>query len=180
PKTYENKDGLNIRVAIIVGSSDIPATRKLFGHGSAVMKCHRCPKRSRYSETFKKTHYGGMQDYEQWLSEQADPQLHREYAQEWLRCSYPNSNQQIELELMKIVLKNSLVNYHLSCQWTSGLLKKSLQFLALKKAAGNLAVTNEFDREELQYFISLRHDTSNKIYGTENISGRMLAPSYKK
>ena len=27
-----------------------------------------------------------MQDYEQWLSEQADPQLHREYAQEWLRC----------------------------------------------------------------------------------------------
>jgi hypothetical protein len=81
---------------------------------------------------------------------------------------------------MKIVLKNSLVDYHLSCQWTSGLLEKSLQFLAPKKAAGSLAVTNEFDREELQYFISLRHDTSNKIYGTENIPGRMLAPSYKK
>jgi hypothetical protein len=84
PITYENQDGLNIRVAIIVGSSDIPATRKLFGHGSAVMKCHRCPKRSRYSEKFKKTHYGGMHDYEQWISESADPQEHRRHAQEWL------------------------------------------------------------------------------------------------
>ena len=81
---------------------------------------------------------------------------------------------------MKIVLKNSLVDYHLSCQWTSGLLEKSHQFLSPKKAAGSLAVTNEFDREELQYFISMRHDISNKIYGTELISGRMLTPSYKK
>jgi hypothetical protein len=81
---------------------------------------------------------------------------------------------------MKIVLKNSLVDYHLSCQWTSGLLEKSLQFLTPKKAAGSLAITNEFDREELQYFISLRHDMSNKIYGTEHIPGRMLKPSHKK
>ncbi|RHZ46462.1 hypothetical protein Glove_621g28 [Diversispora epigaea] len=94
--------------------------------------------------------------------------------------SYPNSNRQIEPELMGIVLKNSLVDYHLSCQWTSGLLENSLKFLAPKKAAGSLAVTNKFDREELQYFISLRHDTSNKIYGTEYIPGRMLTPSYEK
>jgi len=81
---------------------------------------------------------------------------------------------------MKIVLKNSHVDYHLSSHWTSGLLEKSLPFLASKKAAGSLALTNEFDKEELQYFISLRHDTSNKVYGTERIPGRMLAPSYKK
>jgi hypothetical protein len=81
---------------------------------------------------------------------------------------------------MRIVLKNSLVDYHLTRQWTSGLLEKSLQFLSPKKAAGSLAVTNDFDREELQYFISMRHDTSNKIYGTELIPGRMLKPSYKK
>ena len=81
---------------------------------------------------------------------------------------------------MGIVLKNLLVDYHLLYQWTSGLLEKTLPFLTSKKAAGSLAVTNRFDREELQYFISLRHDTSNKIYGTENIPGRMLAPSYKK
>jgi len=58
-------------------------------------------------------------------------------------------------------------------------LKKTLQFLAPKKAAGSLALTSEFNREELQYFISMRHDTSNKIYGTELIPGSMLAPSYK-
>ena len=81
---------------------------------------------------------------------------------------------------MRIVLKNSLVDYHLTRQWTSGLLEKSHQFLSPKKAASSLAVTNEFDREELQYFIFLRHDTSNKIYGTEHIPGRMLTLSYEK
>ena len=81
---------------------------------------------------------------------------------------------------MRIVLKNSLVDYHLSCKWISGLLKNSLKFLSPKKAISSLVVTNEFDREELQYFISLRHDTSNKIYGTEHIPGRMLTPSYEK
>ncbi|CAG8828678.1 24958_t:CDS:1, partial [Dentiscutata erythropus] len=63
--------------------------------------------------------------------------------------SYPNSNQQIKPELMKIVLKNSLVDYHLSCQWTSDLLEKTFQFLTPKKVTGSLAVTNNFDREEL-------------------------------
>ena len=57
PKTNQCSDGLDIKVALIVGSSDIPATRKLFGHGSAVMKCHRCEKRSTYSDEYKKTHY---------------------------------------------------------------------------------------------------------------------------
>ena len=32
PKTNQCPDGLDIKVALIVGSSDIPATRKLFGH----------------------------------------------------------------------------------------------------------------------------------------------------
>ncbi|CAB4487065.1 unnamed protein product [Rhizophagus irregularis] len=41
PKTYQYTEGLDIKVALIIGSSDTPATRKLFGHGSAVMKCHR-------------------------------------------------------------------------------------------------------------------------------------------
>ncbi|GET67286.1 hypothetical protein PHYBLDRAFT_102179 [Rhizophagus irregularis DAOM 181602=DAOM 197198] len=37
PKTHQFSNGLEIKVALIVGSSDTPATRKLFGHGSAVM-----------------------------------------------------------------------------------------------------------------------------------------------
>ncbi|RHZ76424.1 hypothetical protein Glove_197g131 [Diversispora epigaea] len=82
------ENGFDIKVTIIVGSSNISATQKLFGHGFAIIKCHshRCPKRSRYSEKFKKTHYGDMHNYEQWITESADPQKHRQYVQEWLKC----------------------------------------------------------------------------------------------
>ena len=41
PKTYEHPDGLDIKGALIIGSSDTPTTRKLFGHASAVMKCYK-------------------------------------------------------------------------------------------------------------------------------------------
>lgn len=76
---------------------------------------------------------------------------------------------------MKIVLKNTLVDFHLTCKWTSGLLDESLGLLMQKKAVGSLALTTE--REELQHFLSMRHNTS-KIYGTEPIPGQMLKPSY--
>lgn len=403
PKTYQCPDGLDIKVALIVGSSDIPATRKLFGHGSAVMKCHKCEKRSIYSEEYKKTHYGGDHTYEISTAES-----HRKHAHEWLQCnskssredhfkehgvrwsellrlpymdpirfaavdpmhclflgvakwifksifvnqrklsieqlrvaqsrmdhvelpsdigrippkiaigsegfsnltadqwktfimiystnilwdmldnndrkilghfvracnllvtriiteddlkeaqerlkdmahlientygpefitsnihlslhiadccrdygpiysfwlfpferlngyignvlncfgvfksfflkkrkklplsigSYPNSNRQIEPELMKIVLKNTLVDYHLTRKWSSGLLGESLCFLVPKKDVGSLAITTE--REELSHFLSMRHNTStlSKIYGTEAIPGQFLKPSY--
>lgn len=79
---------------------------------------------------------------------------------------------------MKIVLKNTLVDYHLSCKWTSGLLDESLHLLVPKKAVGSLAITAE--REELQHFLFMRHNTSmiSKIYGTEPLPGQMLNPSY--
>ncbi|PKY56565.1 hypothetical protein RhiirA4_476956 [Rhizophagus irregularis] len=376
PKEYS--DGLDIKVALIVGSSDISATRKLFGHGSAVMKCHRCEKHSIYSEKYRKTHYGGDHNYEIITTES-----HRKYAYEWLQCnsknsredhfkehgvrwsellhlpymdpirfaavdpmhclflgvakwiiksifvnqgklsmeqlrvaqnrmdhvelpsdigrippkiaigndgfsnltadqwktfimiysttvlwdmldnddrkilgyfvracnllvtriiteddlteaqerlkdmshlientygpefitsnihlalhiadccrdygpvysfwlfpferlngfigSYPNSNRQIEPELMKIVLKNTLIDYYLTCKWLSGLLDESLCLLTPKKYVGSLALTAE--REELQHFLSMRYNTStlSKIYGTEEIPGQFLKPSY--
>jgi Transposase family tnp2 len=87
PKTYECPDGLDIKAALIVGSSDTPATRKLFGHGGAAMKCYKCEKRSIYSHEYKKTHYGGMEEYDEWMTRPADPLLHRQYAQEWIQCS---------------------------------------------------------------------------------------------
>jgi Transposase family tnp2 len=86
-KTFECSQGLDIKVALIVESSDTPATRKLFGHGSAVMKCYRCEKRSSYSHEYRKTHYGGMEDYDEWVTRPADAQLHKKYAHEWLECS---------------------------------------------------------------------------------------------
>jgi hypothetical protein len=91
PKTHECPEGLDIKVALIIGSSDTPATRKLFGHGSAVMKCYRCDKRSTYSHEYKKSHYGGMEEYDEWMTRPADPLLHRQYAQEWIQCSSKNT-----------------------------------------------------------------------------------------
>ena len=79
PKTYECPNGLNIKVALIIGSSDTPATRKLFGHEGAAMKCYRCEKRSTYSEEYRKTHYGGIENYDEWLTP-ANALTHRKYA----------------------------------------------------------------------------------------------------
>jgi len=78
---------------------------------------------------------------------------------------------------MKIVLKNALIDYHLTCKWSSGILDESLCLLIPRKAVGSLALTAE--REELQHFLSMRHNMStlSKIYGTEPIPGQMLNPS---
>jgi hypothetical protein len=76
---------------------------------------------------------------------------------------------------MKIVLKNTLIDYHLSCEWTSGLLKESINLLAPREAVGSLAFTTE--RGELQHFLSMRHNTVSKIHGTEPIPRKMLQPS---
>jgi hypothetical protein len=76
---------------------------------------------------------------------------------------------------MKIVLKDALINYQLSCEWTSGFLKESINLLAPREAVGSLALTTE--RGELQHFLFMRHNTLSKIYVTEPIPGKMIQPS---
>ncbi|CAB4491857.1 unnamed protein product [Rhizophagus irregularis] len=303
-KTYQYTEGLDIKVALIIGSSDTPATRKLFGHGSAVMKCHRqyahewlqCNSKSsrdthfkehgvRWSELLRLPYMDPIRfavvdpmhclflgiakwiiksifinqnklsmeqlriaqkrmDYielpsdigrilpkiaignegfsnltaDQWktfimiystpilwdMLDNNDRKILGHFVRAcnllvarfiteddlreafWLFPyerlngyigSYPNSNRQIEPELMRIVLKNTLIDYHLSYKWSSGLLKESLSLIMPKKAVGSLAFTAE--KDELQHFLSMRHNTStfSKIYGTEKLPGQMLNPS---
>jgi hypothetical protein len=78
---------------------------------------------------------------------------------------------------MKIVLKNSLIDHHLTFKWRSGILDESIRFVIPKKAVGSLALTAE--REELQHFLSMRDNmsTTSKVYGTEPIPGQMLGTS---
>ena len=57
------------------------------------MKCHRCEKRSTYSADYKKMHYGGIQNYDKWVTNLADPSLHRQYAHEWLQCNTKSSRE---------------------------------------------------------------------------------------
>jgi hypothetical protein len=75
---------------------------------------------------------------------------------------------------MKIVFKNTLVNYHLTCKWLSSLLDEFFCFLVPKNDVGSLAITTE--REKLNHFLSMRHNTStlSKIYGTKEISEQFL------
>jgi hypothetical protein len=87
-RIHQYPDGLDIKIALIVESSDIPATRKLFGHRSAIMKCNRCKKHSTYSEKYRKTHYGGDHNYKISIAES-----HRKYVQEWLQCNSKNTRE---------------------------------------------------------------------------------------
>src|SRR5881398_2341820 len=43
-RTYEYREGRQIRAALILVSCDIPAARKICGHISALAVCHRCKK----------------------------------------------------------------------------------------------------------------------------------------
>lgn len=59
PSTYNYPSGRNIRMAVICCSSDVPATRKLGGHISALVGCHRCYKKAS-KESGQKLNFGGL------------------------------------------------------------------------------------------------------------------------
>src|SRR6266498_3639154 len=67
-RTYEYREGRQIRAALILISCDIPAARKICGHISALAACHRCEKRGNYENhqhNFAGMHgrYGGLVHY---------------------------------------------------------------------------------------------------------------------
>ena len=65
----------NIRLAVICCSNDIPAARKLCGHISALVGCHRCYKRAG-GEDGQKLNFGGFEDMDEWFR-MKDPKEHR-------------------------------------------------------------------------------------------------------
>ena len=79
-RTYECLDGKNIRAALILVSCDIPAARKLCGHVSALVSCHRCEKKVNY---FNHQHnFGGIANMNEWFITK-DSTQHCENALEW-------------------------------------------------------------------------------------------------
>src|SRR2546421_10011079 len=75
--------GKNIRLALICCSNDIPAARKLWGHISASVSCHRCYKRANIRGS--KLNFGGFEDMNDWFVER-DLEEHQEYAENWRLC----------------------------------------------------------------------------------------------
>jgi hypothetical protein len=84
--TAENRDGKLIRAALILISCDIPAARKVCGHISALVSCHRCKKNANYDNN--QYNYGGMNDMNEWFISR-DLAIHRRNSIEWRSC---NSN----------------------------------------------------------------------------------------
>jgi hypothetical protein len=95
-RTFEHSSGRLIKCAVIACCCDIPAARKLCGHASANICCHRCLKVAR------NRNFGGLDDIEEWfVAKDADD--HRAAALEWRKCK---SN-----ETRKRHVKNSHVRW---------------------------------------------------------------------
>jgi hypothetical protein len=85
-RTYEHQEGKRIRAALVLVSSDIPAARKICGHVSALVSCHRCEKKANYEN--RQHNFAGMDNMNEWFICR-DSSQHRENALGWRRC---NSN----------------------------------------------------------------------------------------
>ena len=81
PATDKYPAGRRVRMAVICCSNDIPAARKLCGHISALVGCHRCYKRAS-SEEGQKLNFGGFDDMNDWFRTR-DPEEHRRNAMLW-------------------------------------------------------------------------------------------------
>ena len=82
--TVEYSEGRIIRAALILVSCDIPAARKVCGHISALVSCHRCNKKANYINN--KHNFGGMRNMNEWFVLK-DSAIYRQNAIEWRRCS---------------------------------------------------------------------------------------------
>jgi hypothetical protein len=83
-RTYEHSEGKIIRAALILVSCDIPAARKICGHVSALVSCHRCKKKANYENG--QHNFAGMNDLDEW-NVPRDLAQHREDALGWRRCN---------------------------------------------------------------------------------------------
>ena len=83
-RTHEFPSGRNIRAALILTSCDIPAARKLCGHVSALVSCHRCIKQANYEDNHH--NFAGMNDIDEWFIDR-DSNEHRQNALAWRRCN---------------------------------------------------------------------------------------------
>lgn len=80
--TKKCPNGKKIRLAVICCSNDIPAARKLCGHISALVGCHRCYKTATSKEEGQRPNFGGFDDMENWFTTR-DVEEHKRNAAIW-------------------------------------------------------------------------------------------------
>ncbi|GET62975.1 hypothetical protein GLOIN_2v1775288 [Rhizophagus irregularis DAOM 181602=DAOM 197198] len=81
-RTYECENGKRVRGALILVSCNIPAARKICGHVSALVSCHRCEKKANYENG--QHNFAGMDDVGY---SARDLNEHRQNALGWRRCN---------------------------------------------------------------------------------------------
>ncbi|GET57088.1 hypothetical protein GLOIN_2v1786147 [Rhizophagus irregularis DAOM 181602=DAOM 197198] len=81
---YECQEGKRIRAALILVSCDIPAARKICGHISALVSCHRCEKKANYEN--RQHNFAGINEMDEWFTCR-DSAQHRQDAIGWRRCN---------------------------------------------------------------------------------------------
>src|SRR5256886_9438339 len=91
PSSNKHPNGKRIRLAVICCSNDIPAARKLCGHISALISCHRCYKRANTGG--EKPNFGGFEEMDDWFQER-DLEEHRQNAEAWRHCKSDNERKQ--------------------------------------------------------------------------------------
>ncbi len=82
-RTYESQGGKYIRAALILVSCDVPAARKICGHVSALVSCHRCEKKANYEN--RQHNFAGMDNLEEWFYTRSSTE-HRQHALNWHYC----------------------------------------------------------------------------------------------
>ncbi|GET53787.1 uncharacterized protein LOC105342819 [Rhizophagus irregularis DAOM 181602=DAOM 197198] len=83
-QTYECQEGKRIHAALILVSCDIPAARKICGHISALVSCHRCEKKANYENW--QHNFAGINEMDEWFTCR-DSAQHRQDAIGWRRCN---------------------------------------------------------------------------------------------
>jgi hypothetical protein len=91
-RTFEAQEGKKIRAALVLVSCDVPAARKICGHVSALVSCHRCKKRANYEN--RQNNFAGMNDIDEWFVNRDSAEF-RENAHEWRRCKSDASRKRL-------------------------------------------------------------------------------------
>jgi len=91
-RTFEHSEGRTIRAALILISCDIPAARKICGHISFLVLCHRCEKRANYEN--RQHNFAGANNII--IAQNLDN--HRQNALKWRQCKSQAARQRFVKE----------------------------------------------------------------------------------
>lgn len=92
--------------------------------------------------------------------------------------SYKNSKRNIEPELLRIMIENSVLQYLLS-NCDEEILCTSLDIIKPKKSSGSLAALDDFEGDEYQNFIRLSRIEDESAFGTEPFPGELMNPCHE-